>query len=92
VTRRDVHRSFFDYAPIGKRKLFREHPVCQRISVQAVLSCGKLNDGRLPDGEMAANLEERDLQAVHIAAVFLRLSRIRHDGFESDGWRQRQQG
>jgi hypothetical protein len=41
---------------------------------------------------MAANLEERDLQAVHIAAVFLRLSRIRHDGFESDGWRQRQQG
>ena len=35
--------------------------------VQAVLSCGKLNDGRLPDGEMAANLEERDSQAVRSA-------------------------
>jgi len=31
------------------------------------LSCGKLNDGRLPDGEMAANLEERDSQAVRSA-------------------------
>ena len=35
--------------------------------VRAVLSCGKLNDGRLPDGEMAANLEERDSQAVRSA-------------------------
>ena len=31
VDRRDVHRSFFDYAPIGKQKLFSEHPVCQRL-------------------------------------------------------------
>jgi hypothetical protein len=37
--------------------------------VQAVLSRGKLNDGRLPDGEMAANLEERDPQAVRSARV-----------------------
>jgi hypothetical protein len=28
VDRQDVHRSFFDYAPIGKQKLFSEHPVC----------------------------------------------------------------
>ena len=35
--------------------------------MQAVLSRGKLNDGRLPDGEMAANLEERDSQAVRSA-------------------------
>jgi len=33
-------------------------------SVQAVLSWRKLNDGRFLDGEMAANLEERDSQAV----------------------------
>jgi hypothetical protein len=32
VDKRDVHRSFFDYAPIGKQKLFSEHPVCQRLS------------------------------------------------------------
>jgi len=32
VDRRDVHRSFFDYAAIGKQKLFSEHPVCQRLS------------------------------------------------------------
>jgi hypothetical protein len=25
-------RSFFDYAPIGKQKLFSEHPVRQRLS------------------------------------------------------------
>jgi hypothetical protein len=31
VDRRVVHRSFFDYAPIGKQKLFSEHPVCQRL-------------------------------------------------------------
>jgi hypothetical protein len=28
VDRRGVHRSFFDYAPIGKQELFSEHPVC----------------------------------------------------------------
>jgi hypothetical protein len=31
VEERDVHRSFFDYASIGKQKLFSEHPVCQRL-------------------------------------------------------------
>ena len=31
VDRRDVHRSFFDYAAVGKQKLFSEHPVCQRL-------------------------------------------------------------
>jgi hypothetical protein len=32
VDRRDVHHSFFDYAPIGKQKLFGEHPVCPPVS------------------------------------------------------------
>ena len=32
VDRQDLHCSFFDYAPIGKQKLFSEHPVCQRLS------------------------------------------------------------
>src|ERR1700732_4261387 len=31
VDRRDVHR-FFRRRPIGKQKLFSEHPACQRLS------------------------------------------------------------
>jgi len=42
--------------------------------VQAVLSWRKLNDGRFLDGEMAANLERRDSQAVRSARATVRVA------------------
>ena len=56
-------------APVQLRRLDQGEARGTSPPVQAVLSRGKLNDGRLPDGEMAANLEERDPQAVRSARV-----------------------
>jgi hypothetical protein len=56
-------------APVQLRRLDQGEAGGASSPVQAVLSRGKLNDGRLPDGEMAANLEERNSQAVRSAGA-----------------------
>jgi hypothetical protein len=72
ASRRDVHHSFFDYAPIGKQKLFSEHPVCQRLFVNAFsiafrVPCGDLGCSTQTLNDFAGRAFAGANSSLHIA-------------------------